>query len=208
MPSLLEARTLSFGYSGHAPVLDAVSLALRRGEVCALLGPNGAGKTTFLRLLLGLLRPTGGEVLLEGVPLHSLTGRKRAKRMAYVPQEALPRFSMTVFDAVLLGRKPHMRWGPDKTTLPAQAKRWPGWDWNPCTTPSGGAFRRTAAKDGFGASLVQDTDWLLLDEPVSSLDLRHQIEVLDMARRVAETRNLGVLLSLHDVNLAIRFAHT
>ena len=97
MPSRLEARALAFGYPGHAPVLDAVDLTLRRGEVCALLGPNGAGKTTLLRLLLGLLRPTKGEILLEGVSLQKLTGKERALRMAYVPQEALPRFPMTVF---------------------------------------------------------------------------------------------------------------
>ncbi len=209
MPSRLEARALAFGYSGHAPVLDAVDLTLRRGEVCALLGPNGAGKTTLLRLLLGLLRPTKGEILLEGVSLQKLTGKERALRMAYVPQEALPRFPMTVFEAVLLGRKPHMRWGPGKNDLArtgetlarlgleALAQR-------PLDALSGGQRQKVT----LARALVQDTDWLLLDEPVSNLDLRHQIEVLDLARRVAEKRHLGVLLSLHDVNMAVRFAHT
>ena len=197
MPSRLEARALAFGYPGHAPVLDAVDLTLRRGEVCALLGPNGAGKTTLLRLLLGLLRPTKGEILLEGVSLQKLTGKERALRMAYVPQEALPRFPMTVFEAVLLGRKPHMRWGPGKNDLArtgetlarlgleALAQR-------PLDALSGGQRQKVT----LARALAQDTDWLLLDEPVSNLDLRHQIEVLDLARRVAEKRHLGVLLSL------------
>ncbi|WP_291333313.1 ABC transporter ATP-binding protein [Desulfovibrio sp.] len=198
---------MSFAYAAEAAVLSGVDLKLHRGEVCALLGPNGVGKTTLLRILLGLLRPTSGEIVLEGRRLAGMPIRERALRIAYVPQEAMPRFPMTVFEAVLLGRKPHMRWGPGKNDvartacvlermgLEALAQK-------PVANLSGGQRQKVALARAF----VQETDWIVLDEPVSNLDLRHQLEVLQLVRDAAEN-NMGVLLSLHDINLAARYAH-
>lgn len=209
MLPLLETRSLSFGYPGHSPVLNDVNIILRRGEMCALLGPNGVGKTTLLRLLLGLLHPSRGDVLLEGIPLYKMTRKERALRMAYVSQEAVPRFPMTVFEAVLLGRKPHMRWGPNKKDffrtgetltqlgLEALAQRH-------LDELSGGQRQKVA----IARALTQDADCLLLDEPVSNLDLRHQIEILKLTRDMAENHHVGIFIILHDINMAIRFAHT
>ena len=202
MPSRLEARALAFGYPGHAPVLDAVDLTLRRGEVCALLGPNGAGKTTLLRLLLGLLRPTKGEILLEGVSLQKLTGKERALRMAYVPQEALPRFPMTVFEAVLLGRKPHMRWGPGKNDLArtgetlarlgleALAQR-------PLDALSGGQRQRVC----IGTALIQKPGLIIADEAVSALDVTIQAQILELMQELRKKLGMSIIMITHDLGV-------
>ena len=207
MSACLEARAVSFTYAADAAVLSGVDLQLHRGEVCALLGPNGVGKTTLLRLLLGLLRPTSGEIMLEGKRLAGMPIRERALRIAYVPQEAMPRFPMTVFEAVLLGRKPHMRWGPSKddlarTAIVLERMGLEALAQKPVADLSGGQRQKVALAQAF----VQGTDWIVLDEPVSNLDLRHQLEVLQLVRDAAEN-NMGVLLSLHDINLAARYAH-
>lgn len=207
MSACLEARAVSFAYAADAAVLNGVDLQLHRGEVCALLGPNGVGKTTLLRLLLGLLRPTSGEIMLEGRRLAGMPIRERALRIAYVPQEAMPRFPMTVFEAVLLGRKPHMRWGPGKNDLARTASVLERMGLEALAHKSvadlsGGQRQKVALARAF----VQGTDWIVLDEPVSNLDLRHQLEVLQLVRDAAEN-NMGVLLSLHDINLAARYAH-
>lgn len=208
MTPRLEARALTFAHKGCPPVLDGVDVTLERGRIYALLGPNGTGKTTLLRLLLGLLRPSAGTILLEGTPLEQLTHAQRARRMAYVPQEAGARFPMTVFEAVLLGRKPHMAWGPGKDDIARTARvleelHLENLAERTLHELSSGQRQKVA----LARALVQDTPWLLLDEPISSLDLRHQLEVLTLMRRAAEERRLGVLLSLHDVNMAVRFTH-
>ena len=207
MSACLEAKAVSFAYAADAAVLNGVDLQLHRGEVCALLGPNGVGKTTLLRLLLGLLHPTSGEIMFEGKRLAGMPIRERALRIAYVPQEAMPRFPLTVFEAVLLGRKPHMRWGPGKndlarTTSVLERMGLEALAQKPVADLSGGQRQKVALARAF----VQGTDWIVLDEPVSNLDLRHQLEVLQLVRDAAEN-NMGVLLSLHDINLAARYAH-
>ena len=208
MSACLEARAVSFAYASEAAVLNGVDLQLHRSEVCALLGPNGVGKTTLLRLLLGLLRPTSGEIMFEGRRLAGMPIRERALRLAYVPQEAMPRFPMTVFEAVLLGRKPYMRWGPGKNDLARTASvlermGLESLAQKPVADLSGGQRQKVALARAF----VQGTDWIVLDEPVSNLDLRHQLEVLQLVRDAANNSNIGVLLSLHDINLAARYAH-
>ena len=160
-----------------------------------------------MRLLLGLLRPTSGEIMFEGKRLTGMPIRERALRIAYVPQEAMPRFPMTVFEAVLLGRKPHMRWGPSKddlsrTAIVLERMGLEALAQKPVADLSGGQRQKVALARAF----VQGTEWIVLDEPVSNLDLRHQLEVLQLVRDAAEN-NMGVLLSLHDINLAARYAH-
>ncbi len=176
---------------------------------CAVLGPNGTGKTTLLKLLLGILKPSSGEMLLSGMPIGRMTAQRRARKLAYIPQDVSLRFPLSVFEFVLLGRKPWFVWGPSpsdvaltgtvlsRLDLDALAER-------PLANLSGGQRQKVA----LARALVQETDWLLLDEPTSSLDLRHQVEVLTTARRVATKQGKGVILSMHDINLAARYADT
>ena len=184
---MLELRDLSFAYPAGRPLLEGLSFTFRSGGICAVLGPNGTGKTTLLKLLLGILKPSSGEMLLSGMPIGRMTAQRRARKLAYIPQDVSLRFPLSVFEFVLLGRKPWFVWGPSpsdvaltgtvlsRLNLDALAER-------PLANLSGGQRQKVA----LARALVQETDWLLLDEPTSSLDLRHQVEVLTTARRCHE----------------------
>ena len=204
---MLELRDLSFAYPAGRPLIEGLSFTFRSGGICAVLGPNGTGKTTLLKLLLGILKPSSGEMLLSGMPIGRMTAQRRARKLAYIPQDVSLRFPLSVFEFVLLGRKPWFVWGPSpsdvaltgtvlsRLDLDALAER-------PLANLSGGQRQKVA----LARALVQETDWLLLDEPTSSLDLRHQVEVLTTARRVATKQGKGVILSMHDINLAARYS--
>src|SRR5947209_377895 len=105
---MLLAEDVSFSYDRRRLVLDGVSLSVGRGEIVGLLGPNGSGKTTLLRILSGILRPDRGQVRLGGVPVHTLSRRELARRLAVVPQETHAAFDFSVLDIVLMGRYPHL----------------------------------------------------------------------------------------------------
>jgi iron complex transport system ATP-binding protein len=227
---MLAAERVTFAYSAHAPVLRGVTLAAAPGEIVGILGPNGSGKTTLLRILAGLLRPQEGRVLLDGRPIASLDRRTVARRMSVVPQETHLAFDYSVIEMVLMGRYAHL--GPFELEGPrdfaaaraalaltgtaaferrsfeslsggekqrviiaaalAQLDDRAGVD--SAVNPARNTDRATAAPDA-GA-------YLLLDEPTASLDLRYQLEVLSILRRLHSERQPGIIVSIHDLNLA------
>ncbi len=200
---MLEVMKLSFAYDRTAPVLREVSFTLR-GGVTAVLGNNGAGKSTLLKCLAGLLRPQSGQILLDGQALGALSAGARAKKLAYVAQSERES-PLTVFDTVLLGRRPYIRWEAtaadralaagllERLELSPLALR-------PVSQLSGGE----AQKVQLARALAQEPRLLLLDEPTASLDLRSQHEVMRLVRALARERGLCVLAVLHDLNLALR----
>ena len=202
---MLELRDLSFAYPAGRPLLEGLSFTFRSGGICAVLGPNGTGKTTLLKLLLGILKPSSGEILLSGMPIGRMTAQRRARKLAYIPQDVSLRFPLSVFEFVLLGRKPWFVWGPSPSDVALTGTVLSRLDLDalaelPLANLSGGQRQKVA----LARALVQETDWLLLDEPTSSLDLRHQVEVLTTARRVATKQGKGVILSMHDINLLMK----
>lgn len=203
---MVEARNLTAGYPGRA-VLENVTLALRPGRVLVLLGPNGCGKSTLLRTLPGLLPPLGGEILLDGKPLGSYGPRQAARRIAYLPQSrAVP--SITARRMVLHGRFPHLsyprRWGRkdheavDRALAAADALDLAD---RPLPELSGGQRQKVY----LAMALAQETETLLMDEPTTYLDIRHQLEVLALVRRLAGAGR-AVALVLHDLCLALTMA--
>lgn len=202
---ILSARSLCFAYNGR-PILDGADLAVRPGEILALLGPNGAGKTTLLRCLGAMLVPQAGAVFVEGEDLLRLPRTEVARRLGYVPQRA-ETARLTVFDAVLLGRKPHMGWRPrerdlrlteavlGRVGLEELALR-------AIDSLSGGELQRTC----LARALVQEPRALLLDEPTSALDLSRQLEVMGAIRSVVREGGLAAVAAMHDLNMALRFA--
>lgn len=204
---MIRLEKISLGYDGRL-VLRDLSLEVRPGEVFALLGPNGSGKTTLLRAIAGQLQPQAGVVYLDFRRLNELSPKALAREIAALEQEVHSSFDFTVREIVELGRLPHRaRWqrlSPEDHSVVdralAQTDLQQFADRSVQHLSSGERQRVWLA-----LALAQEPKVLLLDEPTAHLDLRYQIEILSLVRRLAQAQ-LTVILSLHDMNLAARFA--
>jgi ABC-type cobalamin/Fe3+-siderophores transport system ATPase subunit len=203
MEPLLQATNLSFDHAA-TPVLRGVNLSLHRGEVVTLIGPNGAGKSTLIRALLGQLRG-GGTIAWQGRELPSWTRRDLAKLVAYLPQSPAVQPEQTVRDVLRLGRAPY--WGAfgvesprDAVVVAEVASLLHLTDLldRHLDHLSGGQRQRVFV----GRCLTQEPQALLLDEPNTFLDLRHQVELLQLLRTLSRKCGVGVLLASHDLNIA------
>ena len=205
--SAVRVTDLSWNY-GSRETLAGVSMMAEQGAFTALLGPNGSGKTTLLRLISGGLRTPRGTVFIGGDDVALLNEAQLARRMALVPQRSGMAFNFTALEVVLMGRHPYIgRFGSESARdvdIALEAMEGTGTRHlakRSAMTLSGGEWQRVAV----ARALCQQTNILLLDEPVSSLDLRHQADVLALARQQAR-RGVAVLCVLHDLNLAAEYA--
>lgn len=203
---LLELEKVSFSYPGRR-VLDGVSLVVREGEVAGLVGANGSGKSTLLQVALGAFETEQGEVRLDGMPVRSLSRREIARRAAFVPQDTAVPFAFPVEDVIHMGRFPHLgRFqveGPDDQRAVAEAMRITETEHlsgRPVNELSGGERQRVF----LARALAQSPKLLALDEPISNLDLVHQIETLMVVREMA-SGGRGAIVAMHDLSLASRF---
>ncbi|WP_456385538.1 ABC transporter ATP-binding protein [Desulfolithobacter sp.] len=205
---MLQVLNLAFNYNG-SPILKGVDIDVRKGRMVTLAGPNGAGKTTLLKCIAGILEPAGGAVLIESQDAGDMHRKELARRLGYVPQSETLRFPMTVFETVLTGRSPHMAWRPSRKDLEYSARIIEEMNLGDLAmrdmdSLSGGQAQKVL----LAKALAQEPDYLLLDEPTSSLDLHHQLEVLELVSGLVETKEMGALVAMHDLNLAARFSHT
>jgi len=197
----------ALGY-GSVRILRDVDLEVLAGEVLGLVGPNGAGKTTLLRAVTGAADLLGGSLALTGVPAGELTARERALRVGVVPQSVTAAFSFPARDFVGMGRHAHLRRlqqpGAEDREVVERSMRLTDTlrlAEEPVDTLSGGDLQRLA----LAQALAQEPRLLLLDEPVSHLDLNHRLQVLDLVRDLAD-EGLGVLAVFHDLDLAARYS--
>lgn len=204
MSALLSAQNLSFSYH-TVPTLSDIDFILERGALRALLGPNGSGKTTLLKLLTGILQPTVGSVSYKGTNLAKMTRREAARRIALVPQEMNLQFGFTVEQMVMLGRTPHVKAlaGASKQDRAIAAQMIELTEIGEMrervvTELSGGEQQRVV----IAMALAQQPQVLLLDEPTVHLDINHQLEILELLRRLNREQGLTVLATMHDLNLA------
>jgi iron complex transport system ATP-binding protein len=205
---LLEVQNLMLRV-GERTLVRELSFRLGAGEVWCMLGPNGAGKTTFLHTAVGLREPQGGVLRLAGRALVDWPAADAARQRGFLPQTFHDAFSASVLESVMLGRHPYLsRWqweGEDERKIALAALvavDLAGFERRDVLTLSGGERQRV----GLAALLAQDAPLLLLDEPVSHLDLHHQVLVLEHLGELARARGKGVLFTVHDLNLAARFA--
>jgi iron complex transport system ATP-binding protein len=201
----LSVDDISFSYNSH-PVLTQVSFALGQGEILAVLGVNGAGKSTLLQCLNRLLRPRRGRVRVDGEALEGLAPKAVARLMGYVPQRH-PQTNLTVFEAVLLGRKPHLQWRAgdadyERVEMLLKELDLAPLAMRPVRHLSGGELQKVV----IARALAQSPSVLLMDEPTSNLDLKNQLEVMALVGRVVKDQGLAAVVAIHDLNLAVRFA--
>jgi iron complex transport system ATP-binding protein len=204
---MLEALAITVAYNDHS-VLRDVSLSLSRGQFVGLVGPNGSGKSTVVRALSRVLPPVRGTVLLDSVDIYRMAARELARRLAVVAQDNAVGFDFLVRQVVMMGRAPHLsRFGiehardytiaEESMTLTHTAV----FADRPITALSGGERQRCM----IARALAQEPEVLLLDEPTAHLDINHQIEILDLARKLTAERGLATLVVLHDLNLASQY---
>jgi len=204
--SCLRLRDLVVDIPGRADP-SALNLDIHPGECWAILGPNGAGKTTLLHTLAGLKTPRAGEVALFGRPLNSLRRREVARKLGLVFQQRQDEFPATVLEVTLMGRHPYLSPWQMETDQDIELARQAlkqvdldGMEQRAVGTLSGGERQRLA----IATVLTQDPAVFLLDEPTNHLDLHHQIAVLNLIRQ-KQRQGCGVVLTLHDLNLALRY---
>ncbi|HET6391967.1 MAG TPA: ABC transporter ATP-binding protein [Blastococcus sp.] len=204
----LAAEQVTLAYDDHVVVRD-LDLQLVEGSFTAIVGPNGCGKSTLLRALGRLMRPTGGQVLLDGQAIARTPTREVAKVLGLLPQSPIAPDGLSVADLVARGRHPHQswlrQWSRDDEAVVAEALTWTDMAEladRPVDELSGGQRQRA----WISMALAQGTDLLLLDEPTTYLDLSHQIDVLELVGRLHAERGRTVVVVLHDLNLAARYA--
>ncbi len=202
----LEIVGVSFSY-GSRPALEDVTMNVGEGDVVSLVGPNGSGKTTLLKCINKILKPKKGVVLVGERNVREMKLKELAKLIGYVPQIPTRSFSFTVFDAVLLGRRPYINWsvGPKDKEIVSQVLTLMGIeDLAPryLNELSGGERQKVI----IARALAQEPRVLLLDEPTSNLDIKRQLEVLGIIRSVVKEKRIAAVIAIHDLNLASRFS--
>lgn len=201
----LEIKGVEFRYNSK-PVLKGVNLRVDSGEVLGIVGPNGSGKSTLLRCINNILKPQAGTILLGEKEITSLGREEIAQKIGYVPQSESNKFPVTVFDAILMGRKPHLNWKPGCRDLQKVSEVIKMLGLEELTMRDIGAISGgQRQKVIIARALAQEPDILLLDEPTSNLDLKHQLEVLDIVKEQTE-KEINVIISIHDLNLAGRYS--
>lgn len=202
---ILDVQDIRIGYNGRM-VLQGLDFAVDRGQVLTILGPNGVGKTTLLRCINAMLKPKTGAVLVEEANVFRMRAGDIAKRLGYVAQRN-EAGRMTAFDAVLLGRKPHLGWKVREADLrkvdgALQQLGLKHLALRHIDEMSGGELQKVC----IARALVQEPSVLLLDEPTSSLDLKNQLEILRTIRHVVHEHRLAAVMTMHDLNMAFRFS--
>lgn len=201
---MIEVQNLSFSY-GHHPVLSHVGFTAQSGECVGILGNNGAGKSTLITCINRIRTPDSGSILIDGKAVGNMSRRELARSVAYVAQKN-EMSQTTVFDCVLLGRKPYIRWAVGEEDLrlcTAMIHRvgLEALELRSLDELSGGELQKVM----LARALVQRPKVLLLDEPTSNLDPRNQYEMMELVREVAREQHITVLIVIHDLNLALRY---
>ncbi len=210
MTDAVRVHSLSYGYEAET-VLDDISFNVRAGECFVIIGPNGSGKTTLTKIIAGLIRPKQGQIDLMGTPMRAYSRRTLARLLAIVPQSIPMDFPFTVKEVVLFGRTPHLgTFGLESKAdleLARQAMVF--------TEVAHLARRRLDQLSGgerqrvfIARAICQEPEVMVLDEPTASLDIAHQLRIMDLMEKMKKEKGITVIMVSHDVNLAALYADT
>lgn len=209
MNEAIQAKSLTLGY-GDSIIIDELNLSIPKGEITVFIGGNGCGKSTLLRSMARLLNPESGSVLLAGKEIAKLPTKEVARNLSILPQTPIAPEGLTVLQLVKQGRFPYQSWlkqwsnEDEEIVMRAlKATRMVEFKDRPVDELSGGQRQRA----WIAMTLAQDTEVILLDEPTTYLDMTHQIEILDLLFELNEQENRTIVMVLHDLNLACRYAH-
>ncbi|HAT1251560.1 ABC transporter ATP-binding protein [Corynebacterium striatum] len=207
-PAQLTAKDISLGY-GERDIITGLSVDIAPGKVTSIVGPNGCGKSTLLRSLSRLLKPTGGEIFLDGKAISEIPTKQLAASLGLLPQSPIAPDGIVVADLVGRGRTPHQgllgRWSQEDYDIVQESMEMTGvaeLAERSIDELSGGQRQRV----WIAMALAQRTDILLLDEPTTYLDIKHQLEVLDLLVELNETHGTTIAMVIHDLNLAARYS--
>lgn len=200
----ITIKGLKFGYNGSR-ILDGLDLVIDDSEVLGLVGPNGSGKTTLIKCIDQILKPRGS-ILLDGIDMASIGRKEIARLLGYVPQSSSTPLATTVFDTVLMGRRPHINWHVSDNDIEKVSETLELLDLQDLAMRdfsqlSGGQKQKVLV----ARALCQEPEVLLLDEPTSNLDMRHQLEVMEMVSHLVKEKKISAVMALHDLNLAAMF---
>lgn len=204
----LAIKDLRFSYNGKE-VLRDFCLNVGDGQIVSIVGPNGSGKSTLIKCIDRLLVPSAGQILVDRCDVTKMSRIEIARTIAYVPQNSLRVFPNTVFDVVLMGRRPHLGWkgGTRDDQVVWEMLQLLGLEnlaLSSFTELSGGQQQKVL----IARALAQETGVILLDEPTSNLDIWHQIDVMEIIRSLVKKRDLTVIIAIHDLNMAARYSDT
>ena len=204
--SVLKIENLVCGYEPRKPIIKDISFEVASGEFVGIVGPNGSGKTTLLRAISGLLKAQHGSIFISQHRIDHLERKELARRIAFVPQLMEPVEGFTVEELVMLGRTPYFERFSFESVEDYEAVKWAieelkieGLKDREVTELSGGEFQRVA----IARALAQEPKILLLDEPTSHLDIRYQVKICKLLRKLRSHRS--IVATFHDLNLASRF---
>lgn len=202
----IHINEMEFSYSNEK-ILKGITLEILPGECVSIIGPNGAGKSTLVKCIDRLLIPQKGEVRIDNKIIDDMSREQIAKKLGYVPQSSASLFPLKVFDMVLLGRRPHATWKSSKNDQIKVLNALSLLDIEHLAMKnfneiSGGQQQKVI----IARAIAQETEVLLLDEPISNLDIRHQLEVMDMLRELINELGISAVMIVHDLNIAARYS--
>ena len=202
----LKVKNVEFRYAS-VPILKDICIELAASEMLGVVGPNGAGKSTLLRCIDRILKPQRGSILLDEREIKKMSMLELAKKLGYIPQSTSQVFPATVFDTVLLGRRPHVGWrssekDTEKVLETLQMLNIEEFAMRDINEISGGQQQKVF----IARALTQEPDVLLLDEPTSNLDIKHQLEVMEIIKSIVREKEISAIMAIHDLNLASRYA--
>lgn len=204
----VQYENVSFGYKSDAIVLNDINLDLHGPGLVCIIGPNGVGKSTLVRCMNKLVVPSSGRVTINGCDVADMNLKEISSIIGYVPAVSADLFSMPVIDTILIGRHNHQTWRTTEADLEIVRRVMKLLDlesfaMRPFNQLSAGQHQKVAIARG----LVQETPALVLDEPTSNLDVRHQVYITELLRGIAERQDKLVIMISHDLNIAARYAH-